>query len=237
MAAEPASDVKPGDRRAHGLGIDVDAALPVVRCDRRFHEVVGKAQSELAEALAVGRVSVDLGRVAVVEAGEVTAIIARPPRVNFLRQRLELNGVGTIGQRIVLLLVEKLLALGVDHPRRFFRAEHRIGIDLHALPRRRIGDVVGVPPLHFEIGKRCANAPCHCDPITGHLASAGRPRVQAVGVAGCENDGTRQHDNVFACDVIKSEHAAHRTVLPAQECRDRGLLETWDSRPHELLAA
>ena len=97
MAAESASDVKPENRRAHGLGIDIDAALPVVRRDRRFYEVLGKAQSELAEALAVGRVSVDLGRVAVVEAGEVAAIVARPPGLNLLRERFELNGVRTIG--------------------------------------------------------------------------------------------------------------------------------------------
>src|SRR5262249_36761120 len=96
-AAAPACDIKPGNRRAHGLGIDVDAALPVMRRDRRFHEVFGKAQSQLAEALAVGCVSVDLGRVAVVEAGEVPAIVARPSGMNLLRERLELNGVRPIG--------------------------------------------------------------------------------------------------------------------------------------------
>ena len=202
VPGEPARDIKPGHRRGHGLRIDVDAALPVMRRDRRFRELLRKAQPELAEALAVGRVGVDLGCVAVVKAGEVAAVVARASGVNLLRQRLELHGIGAIGQRIVLLLVEELGAFRVDHPRRLFRAEHRIGIDLHALPDRRIGHVIGVPPLHFEIGKSCADAPCHRDPVAGHFASASRARMQAVGVTGSQNDGAREHDDVFAVDII-----------------------------------
>ena len=45
-----------------------------------------------------------------IEAGVVAAVVARLAGVHLLGQRLELNGVGTKGQRIVLLLVEEFLA-------------------------------------------------------------------------------------------------------------------------------
>jgi hypothetical protein len=157
--------------------------------------------------------------------------------MHLLRQRLELDGIGAIGQRIVLLLVEELRALRVHHSRRLLRAEHRIGIDLHALPGRRIGNVVGVPPLHLEIGERGADAPGHGDAVAGHLAGAGRARVQPVGIAGRQHDGARQHDDVFATDVVEREHAADRAIRPRQQRGDRGFLETGNTGLEHLLAA
>ncbi len=47
VSADAAGDVEPGHRRAHGRGIDVDAALPVVRgdggLDQLLREFAGRA--------------------------------------------------------------------------------------------------------------------------------------------------------------------------------------------------
>ena len=109
-----------------------------------------------------------------IEAGIVAAVITRLAGMHLFRQRLELNGVGTEGERIVLLLIEEFLAGRIDHARRLLRTEHRVRINLHALPGRRIGDVVGVPPLHFHVDERGAGAPRHRDAVGRHFARAGR---------------------------------------------------------------
>ena len=91
--------------------------------------------------------------------------------------------------------------------------------------------VVGVPPLHFEIHQRGAGPPRHRDAVAGHFARAGRARVQAVGVAGRENDGACEHDDVGSpVMVIERENAAHAAVRPAQERGRRGLLQQWRCR-------
>ena len=132
---------------------------------RGFHQGLRKRQSQLAEAFAVSRVGVDLAGIAMIESGEIAALIARASAVHLLRERFELHGVRAIGERIILLLVEKFLVLRVDHARRFLRAEHRIGVDLHALPGRWVSHIVGVPPLHFKIDQARAGAPCHGDAV------------------------------------------------------------------------
>src|SRR5262249_29187480 len=136
------------------------------------------------------------------------AVIARLAGMNLLRQSLELYRVRPIGQWIVLLLVEKLLAGVIDHTGGFLRAEHRVGIDLHALPRWWIRDVIGVPPLHLEIRERCATPPRHRDAVARHLARASRSGVQAIGVPCRENDGPTEHDQVLPPHDVERESPA-----------------------------
>src|SRR5215218_2397880 len=97
------------------MGIHIDAALPVMRRYRRLHQIFGKAQSELAEALAIGRIGFDLARVAMVEPGEVAAVVARLAGMHLPGQRLELNRVRSVREGIVLLLVEEFFARRIYH--------------------------------------------------------------------------------------------------------------------------
>ena len=156
--------------------------------------------------------------------------------MHLLHKRLELNGVGAEGERVVVLLVEKFLARRIDHPRRLFRAQHRVGIDLHALPGRRVGDVVGVPPLHFHVDHRGARPPGHGEAIGRHLAGSGRSLVQAIGISGGQDDGARPHDDVLAGHVVEAEDAADISLTVAHERgRDR-FLEARDSGADDLLS-
>ena len=61
--------------------------------------------------------------------------------------------------------------------------------------------------------------------------------MQAVGIAGRQDDGAREHDHVFAGDDVEREHAADRAVGLAQQRRHGGLLEPRDLRLDDLLAA
>ena len=119
--------------RVQRLGYIVIGAILQCR-DCRLDQFIGEGETELAVGFAIGRVGFDLARIAVVEAREIAAVVTRLAGMHLPRERLELDCVGPIGERIVLLLVEEFLARGVDHAGRLFRAEHRVGIDLHALP-------------------------------------------------------------------------------------------------------
>src|SRR6185312_3752285 len=151
-------------------------------------------------------------------------------------ERLELNGVGSKGERIVLLLVEELLAERIDHSRRLLRPEHRVRINLHPLPAWRIGNIVGVPPLHFHVHQRSAGAPCHRNTIRRHFTRAGGPLMEAVGIARREHNRACLHCNVFAGYVVEAEHAADGTVSFAQKRGSDGFLESWDAGTQDLLA-
>ena len=50
-----------------------------------------------------------------IEAGVIAAVIARLAGMDLLGQRLELDRIGTEGERIVLLLIEEFFAVRVDH--------------------------------------------------------------------------------------------------------------------------
>ena len=183
-----------------------------MRRNRRLGHVCGKWQAELPKRLAIGRIGLHFGRIAIVEAGIVAALVTGFAGTNLLNQRFQLNRVGPEGQRIVLLLVEELFARRVEHSRRFLRAEHRVRIDLHPLPARWMRHVIGVPPLHFHVEQGRTGTPRQRDAIRRHLPRARRARMQPIRVAGRQNDRARDHDRVFAADVVQAEHASDRTV-------------------------
>ena len=211
-------------------------ALPVVRGDGGFDQLLGKLEPELAEGLAIGRVGFDFVGVAVIKARVVAAIVARLTGMHLLYKRLELDGVGAEGKWVVILLVEKFLARRIDHARRLLRTQHWVGIHLHPLPGRRVGDVVGVPPLHFHVDHRGARAPGHGEAIGRHLARSGRSLVQAIGISGGKDDGARPHDDILARHVIEAEHAADISVAVAHERGCDRFLEARNPGADDLLA-
>src|SRR5450759_1595881 len=106
MPADTAGDVKPGYRRTHRRSIDVDSTLPIVRGDGGFDQLLRKLQAKLAECFSVGRIRLDFGGIAMVKSGVVPAVVTGLAGVDLFRQRLELHGIGSESQRIVLLLIE-----------------------------------------------------------------------------------------------------------------------------------
>ena len=237
VSTEPAGDVKPRDRGAHGRGVDIDAALAVMGGHRGLDQLLGKPQPKLTKSLAVGGVGLHFGGIAVIEARIVPAVIARLAGVDLFGERFELHRVGTERQRVILLLIEELLARGVEHARRIIRAEHRVRIDLHALPRRRISNVVGVPPLHLHVDERGTQAPREGDAVAGHFARAGRARMQAIRIAGRENDRACEHDDVVAGDAIQAKDAADCAVGLAQQGGGGRLLHPGNAGADDLLPA
>ena len=110
------------------------------------------------------------------------------------------------------------------------------GINLHPLPRRRMSNVVGVPPLHFHVDERRADTPRHRNAVRRHLARAGRALVQAIGITGGHDDRPRGDDDGLAGDDVEAEHAADRTIRLAEQRRCDGLLQSWDAGLDDLLA-
>ena len=88
-----------------------------------------------------------------------------------------------------------------------------VGINLNPLPGRRVGDVVGVPPLHFEIDQAGARPPCHGNAVARHFARAGRTRMQTIGITGREDHRARQNHDIFAGQTIDREDPT--TLRPA----------------------
>src|SRR5262249_11977211 len=115
--------------------------------------------------------------------------------------------------------------------------EHRIGVNLHALPGGRVSDVVGMPPLHFKIDKGCARAPRHGDAVARHFARSGRTSMQPIGISGREDNRTRKHDLVPPRHDVQCEHPAYRPVWTAQQRSNGALFQSGNSRLDHLLAA
>src|SRR5581483_10827871 len=158
------------------------------------------------------------------------------PGAHLLHKCLELYGVGAEGERVVVLLVEKFLAGRVDHSRRFLRAQHRVGIDLHPLPAWRVRNVVGVPPLHFHIDQGRTRPPSHGEAVSRHLAGSCRSLVQAIRVAGSQDDGASPYDNVLASHVVETEYSAYISCTVADKRSCDRFLEARNSGADDLLA-
>ena len=99
-----------------------------------------------------------------------------------------------------------------------------------------MGNVVGVPPLHFHVDERRADTPRQRDAVRRHLTRPGRTGVQAIGVAGGQDDGPRGDDNGLAGDDVEAEHAADRTIRLAEQRGCHGFLQSWDACLDDLLA-
>jgi hypothetical protein len=164
---------------------------------RRLDQLFRKAQAKLTEAFAVACIGFHLARIAVIESGVVAAVVARFACMHLLGQRLELHRVWPVGNRIVLLLVEEFLAHRVDHARALFRAEHRVWVNLHALPGGRVAMSL---VCHHCISRLTRVAPArHAMAMPSSDISRVRSNEHAaIGISGREDNRARKHDLIFA---------------------------------------
>ena len=95
------------------LGVDAIAAA----CENKegISTALRKAEAKLAKDLAIGRVGIDFAGITMIEARVIASGIARVAGMDLLHQCLELNRIGSVGERVIALLIEEFLALRIHH--------------------------------------------------------------------------------------------------------------------------